>query len=188
MVTALGSLALGSAASAATASTVATAATGGLFGFGGSFTLGATLSTVGTAFSALSSLTAGRAEESRFKSEALLNEFNSKQEEIRGKEEANAIRQDVAVAIASANARGGASGIDISSGSPVTATKEALAAANRSLSTVGTNARISAETEKVRAQLARRRGAQAVRSGQAKAVSLLGDFATEQADRGAFSF
>lgn len=181
-------LALGTAATSATATTAATAATAGLFGFGGSFTLGATLSTLGTAFSAFSALSAGRGDQGISESEARLNEFNAKQEEIRGLEEASAIKRDVARAIASANARGAASGIDVSSGSPVTAQKQALTDANSAWSTAGTNAKLRAETERVRAQIARQRGRNAVRAGQGQAVSILGNFAADQADRGMFNF
>lgn len=184
----ISAMALGTAASAATASTAATAATAGLFGFGGTFSLGATLSTLGTAFGALSSITAGRADASISKSEAMLNEFNAKQEQIRGREEANLIKRDVARAIASANARGAAGGIDVSSGSPVTAQKEAITDANQAWSTAGTNAKIRAETERVRAQIARQRARNSVRAGTSQAVSILGNFVTDQQDRGLFSF
>jgi hypothetical protein len=184
----ISALAIGTAASAATATTAATAATAGLFGAGGAFSLGATLSTLGTAFSAFSAITAGRGEQGISESEARLNEFNAKQEQIRGLEEANLIKRDVARAIASANARGAASGIDVSSGSPVTAQKQALTDANNAWSTAGTNAKIRSETEKVRAQIARQRGRNAVRSGQGQAASILGNFAADQYDRGMFSF
>lgn len=170
------------------ASTATTAATAGLFGFGAKFSLMSTLSTVGTAFSALQSFGAGKAQQAAEKSEALLNEFNAKQEEIRGREEGAEIKRDVARALATANARGAASGIDITSGSPVTAQRKALDDANNQFSTAGTNAKIRAETERVRAQLARQRGRNAVRSGQSQALSLLGDFAKDQSDRGMFNF
>lgn len=180
----ISALALGTAASAATATTAATAATAGLFGTGGAFSLGATLSTLGTiggiAGTVSSALSAGAVS----KSEAKLAEFNAKQEEIRGKEEANAIKSDVARALASANARGAASGIDISSGSPVTAQKEALRDANEALSTAGTNAKLRAETDRQRAAIARARGRNAVRSGAVRASSILGNFALDQQDRG----
>lgn len=180
-------LALGSAATTATATTAATAATAGLFGAGGAFSLGATLSTLGTAASLFGVLSAGSAEQEIYEGEARMDEFNAKQEEIRGMEEATLIKKDVARAIASANARGAASGISISSGSPVTAQKEALRDANNALSTSGTNSKIKAETDRVRANISRRKGRNAVRSGQAKAVSILGDFVSDQSERG-FSF
>lgn len=184
----ISAVALGTAATSATATTAATAATAGLFGVGGTFSLGATLGTLGTAFSLFSTITGSKAAEAQSESEARLAEFNAKQEEIRGREEANAIKQDVARAIASANARGAASGISISSGSPVKASQEALRDANNALSTAGTNAKIRAETDRVRAQISRNRGRNAVRAGQSRAVSILGDFTQTQADRGVFSF
>lgn len=184
----ISAVALGKAATAATATTAATAATGGLFGFGGAFSLGATLSTLGTGFGIFSALAGGQAANDISESEARLAEFNAKQEEIRGLEESNAIKKDVAQAIASANARGAASGIDISSGSPVKASQEALRDANDALSTAGTNAKIRAETDRVRAQISRQRGRNAIRAGQGRAVSILGNFADGQFDRGAFTF
>lgn len=184
----ISAMALGTAATAATSTTAATAATAGLFGVGGSFSLGATLSTLGTVGSIFGAIQGGQAAKAQSESEARMNEFNAKQEEIRGLEEANAIKQDVARAIASANARGAASGIDISSGSPVKASQEAIRDANRAWNTAGTNAKIRAESEKVRAQIARQRGRNAVRSGQTKAVSILGNFASDQYDRGMFNF
>lgn len=177
-----------SAVALGTAATSTTAATAGLFGFGGTFSLGATLSTLGTAAGIFSALGAGQAEAGISESEARLAEFNAKQEEIKGLEEANEIKRDVARAIASSNARGAASGIDVSSGSPVKASQEALRDANNALSTAGTNAKLRAETERARAQIARQRGRNAVRSGNARAVSILGNFASDQADRGLFSF
>jgi len=179
--------AIGTAATAATSTTAATAATAGLFGVGGSFSLGATLSTLGTVGGLFSTIAGASAASSQSKLEARQAEFNARQEEVRGLEEANAIKQDVARAIASANARGAASGISISSGSPVKASQEALRDANNALSTVGTNAKLRAETERVRAQIARSQGRNAVRSGALQSASILGDFTQQQVDRG-FSF
>ena len=122
------------------------------------------------------------------KAEAKQNEFNARQEEIRGLEESNSIKMDVARALASANARGAASGVSISSGSPVNAQKEALRDANNALSTVGTNAKLAAETERARAQITRQRGRNAIRSGMSKASSILGNFAVDAQDRGVFNF
>lgn len=181
-------LAFGSAATAATATTAATAATAGLFGVGGTFSLGATLSTLGTVGGLFGTLASAQTSKGQSALEAKQAEFNAKQEEIRGLEEANAIKADVAKALASANARGAASGISISSGSPVTASKEALRDANLALSTAGTNAKIRAESDRIRAQLARQRGRNAVRAGTARAASILGNFAVDQQDRGVFSF
>jgi hypothetical protein len=190
----ISAIALGTAASAATATSAATAATAGLFttvAAGATvptFSIGATLSTLGTAASIGSTIIGSQVTKGQAAAEARQSEFNAKQEEIRGLEEANAIKMDVARALASSNARGAASGVSISSGSPVTAQKEALRDANNALSTAGTNSKLRAETDRVRAQLSRSRGRNAVRSGYAKTASILGNFAVDQADRGVFSF
>lgn len=190
----ISAIALGTAASAATATTAGTAATAGLFttvAAGATvptFSLGATLSTLGTLGSVVGTVASYQSAKGVTAADAKQNELNAKAEEIRGIEESNEIKRDVARAIASANARGGAAGIDISTGSPVTAKQEALKSANRAWSTAGTNAQIRAESEKVKAQLARQRGRNAVRSGAVKAVSILGDFTAQQAERGVFNF
>lgn len=181
-------LALGSAATAATATTAATAATAGLFGSAGAFSLGATLSTLGTVGGLFTTLSGAGAQAGIAEGEAKINEFNAKQEEIRGQEEANSIKRDVARAIASSNARGAASGISVSSGSPVQAQKQALRDADNALSTAGTNAKLRAETERVRAGLARQRSRNAIRSGKVGAASILGNFVNDQNDRGVFNF
>lgn len=168
------------------ASTATAASTAGLFGAAGSFSLGATLSTLGTGFSVLSLISGGQAANVQSKSQALQNDFNARQEAIRGKEEAASIKLDVARALASANARGAASGIDISSGSPVTAQKEALRSANNALSTAGTNAKLREEAERQQANINRARGRNSVRAGYTQAASLLGDFASFQGERGVF--
>lgn len=180
--------ALGTAATSATATTAATAATAGLFGVGGKFALGATLSTLGTAGSIFGTIAGASAAKGQSAIQARQAELTARSEEVRGQEEANAIKRDVARALASSNARGAASGIDISSGSPVTAQKEALSDANNALSTAGTNAKLRAETARIRSSLYRQRGRNAVRSGTLKAASLLGDFAIDQQERGVFNF
>lgn len=176
------------ATGAALATTAAGAATSGIFGAAGAFSLSTTLSTLGTAGTLFSTIQGARAESSISKSEGRFAEFNAKQEEIRGVEEANVIKRDVARALATANARGAASGISISSGSPVTAQQEALRDANNALSTVGTNTKIAAETERIRAQISKRRSRNSIRSGATRAASILGNFVTEQNDRGVFNF
>ena len=141
-----------------TAAKGATASTAGLLGSAGSFSLGATLSTLGAAGGLLSTFSGARAAKVQSENEARQYELNVRAEEVRDQEEANEIKRDVARALASSNARGAASGISISSGSPVQAQQEALTDANNALSTVSTNTKLRAETEKVRAQIARQRG------------------------------
>ncbi len=188
-------MALGSAAAsgatatgAALATTTAGAATAGLFGTAGTFSLGATLSTLGTAGSLFGTMMGGSAQNAQAEYQAKQAEFAARQEEVRGKQEANSIRSDIARALASSNARGAASGISISSGSPVTAQKEALRDADSALSTAGTNAKLRAEQQRVQAQLYRQQGRNATRQTGLKAASILGNFAVDQQDRGVFSF
>lgn len=183
-----GTVLTGSAAAAAVSAGTATATTAGLFGAAGSFSLGATLSTLGTGFSIFSTLQGGAAANAQSEAEARQIEFQARQEEVRGKEEANTIKRDLASALATANARGAASGISLSSGSPLTAQQQALRDANNALSTAGTNAKLRAAQGRLQAQIVRRRGANSVRTGITQSASLLGDFTQNIQDRGGFTF
>ncbi|MCG8343532.1 MAG: hypothetical protein MI685_00025 [Chlorobiales bacterium] len=177
---------IASALTVGTAATATTASTAGLFGAAGKLTLGATLSTLGTAGSLFSNFASSSAQKAQASIQSRQAEYNARLEKVRGQEEANQIKRDVARALASSNARGAASGVDISSGSPVTAQKQALRDANDALSTAGTNAKLREERQRLRAQAFRRQGRNAVRAGFVRSASLLGDFAQDAHDRGVF--
>lgn len=179
MVAAAAPLVLGSAATAGAASTA------GLFGAAGSFSLLQTASTLGTLFSIGSTLGAGSATNAQEKAQARIDELRARQETLRGQQEATKIKEDLAKSIATANARGAASGIDITSGSPDTAVREAINDANRAFSIAKDNAATNSETYRQSAAVGRERGKNAVRSSRASAVGLATSFIGQQYDRGA---
>lgn len=178
MATAATALAVG------TAGTSTAAATTGLFGAAGTFSFMQSLSTVGTLFSVGSVLGGGSAENKMYEQQARMDEIRARQEQIRGQQEATAIKEDLIKNIASANARGAAAGIDLSSGSPVTAVNEAINDANDAWSIARDNAANNADVYNANAYTARQKGKNAIRSSRSQAFGLMSDFAMKQADRG----
>lgn len=187
MATAAAAVALGSAGTAATATTAATAATTGLFGSAGAFSFMQTASTLGSAMGIFSTLAGGGAENKMYEQQARWEEIRARQEQIKGMQEANAIKEDLVKNIASANARGAASGIDITSGSPVTAVQQATQDANDAMSLAKANAATNADVSRANASTYRAKGKNAIRSSRSRAIGLASDFAMRQGDRG-FSF
>lgn len=167
-----------------TAGTATAAGTAGLFGTAGVFSFMQTASTLGTLFSIGSVLGAGAADNSAAKMDARWMEIRSRQEQIRGQQEATAIKDSLVKSIASANARGAASGIDITSGSPVTAVNAAIDDANTAWGLAKDNALTSSEAYQQNAYMARQQGKNAVRSARTQAFGLASDFMGKQYDRG----
>lgn len=178
MVAAAAPLALG------TAGTATAAATTGLFGTAGAFSFMQTASTLGTLFSIGSTLAAGSADNTAAKMSARWDEIRARQEQIRGQQEANAIKMDLVKSLASANARGAASGIDITSGSPVTASQAAIDDANQAWTLAKDNAQTNSDAYKTNAYTSRLRGKNAVRSARSQAMGIASDFMMRQQDRG----
>lgn len=184
MVAALPALAMGTAGTAATATAAATAASAGLFGIGGTFSLMQTASTLGTFMGLGSTLMGGSAEKAMYQSQAQYDELRARQEKLRGQMEATQIKSDLTKSIATANARGAASGIDISSGSPVTAVQASIDDANTAWSMAKYNADMGAEAYRANANTNRLRGNNAVRSARSQAMGIATDFMGKQYDRG----
>lgn len=184
MVAALPALALGTAGTAATAGAAATAATTGLFGAAGAFSFMQAASTIGTAMGIFSTLAGGAAEKSMAKSEAMFENFRARQNRLKGEQEATKIKEDLARAISTSVAVGGAQGIDISSGSPANAVKKATTDANNAWNVAKYNAEMAAGANEFNAYSARMRGTNAYRSARATAGGMFSDFLTRQGDRG----
>lgn len=176
--------ALGSAGTAATATTAATAGTAGLFGSAGAFSFMQTLSTVGTALGIGGAIQGGMQEQAALKSQARFESFRAKQELTRGKLEAAQIKEDLAKALSTSIAVGGAQGIDITSGSPASARAAAETSANRAWSMAKYNADMGAGARDMNAYNLRRQGVNAFRSARSQAVGLASEFAQRQYDRG----
>lgn len=184
MVAALPAMALGTAGTAATATAAATAATTGLFGSAGAFSFMQAASTLGSAFGMFSTLSAGAAEKSMAKSEALFEDFRARQSRLKGEQEATKIKEDLARAISTSVAVGGAQGIDVSSGSPANAVKKATTDANNAWNVAKYNAEMNASANEFNAYSARMRGNNAYRSARVQAGGMFTDFMTRQGDRG----
>ena len=167
-----------------TAGTAGAAGTAGLFGTAGAFSFMQTASTLGTLFSIGSVLSAGGADNSAAQLDARWQEIRARQEQIRGQQEATAIKDGLIKAIASSNARGAASGIDITSGSPVTAVQGAIDDANTAWTLAKSNAATNADAYTANAANSRMRGKNAVRSSRTQAFGLASDFMGKQYDRG----
>lgn len=167
-----------------TAGTATTAATAGLFGTAGAFSFMQAASTIGTAFSIGSTIMAGSAESAALKSQAKWDDLRARQERLRGQQEATSIRNDLTRSIASANARGAATGIDITSGSPVTAVNAAITDANRAWSVARDNAETNAQASEQNAYMSRQQAKNVRRSSRTTAIGLASDFAGKQYDRG----
>lgn len=181
MATAAAAMALG------TAGTSTAAATTGLFGSAGVFSFMQTASTLGSAMGIFSTLAGGSAENKMYEQQARWEEIRARQEQIKGMQEATAIKEDLVKNIASANARGAASGIDITSGSPVTAVQQATQDANDAMSLAKANAATNADAYTANASTYRAKGKNAIRSSRSRAVGIASDYAMRQSDRG-FSF
>lgn len=167
-----------------TAGTATAAGTAGLFGAAGAFSFMQTASTLGTMFSIGSTLFAGDAENQTAQQEARWMDIRARQEQIRGQQEATAIKNSLVKSIASSNAKGAAAGIDISSGSPVTAVQAAMNDANDAYSLAKDNAAGAAEAYQQNAYMSRQQGRNAVRSARTQAMGLASDFMGKQYDRG----
>ena len=167
-----------------TAGTATAAATTGLFGSAGAFAWMQTASTLGTAFSIGSTLFSGSADQAAANADARWSEIRARQERIRGQQEATAIKEDLTKAIASANARGAASGIDITSGSPVTAVQSSIDDANKAWNLAKDNAATNSEANMQNAYMSRLRGRNAVRSARTQAFGIASQYAQNQYDRG----
>lgn len=176
--------AAGAALALGTAGTATAAGTAGLFGTAGAFSFMQTASTLGTLFSIGSVLGAGEADNSAAEMDARWMEIRSRQEQIRGQQEATAIKESLVKAIATSNARGAASGIDITSGSPVTAVQASIDDANKAWTVAKNNAATNAEVYQQNAYMARQQGKNAVRSARTQAFGLASDFMGKQYDRG----
>ena len=158
--------------------------TAGLFGFGGSFGLMQTISTVGTGFSLASTIMGGQAQNAASESAARYEEFRAQQERTRGRLEAAKIKEDLAKALSTSIAVGAAQGIDISSGSPANARNAAITDANEAWSMARINADMNAGANEQNAYQMRARGSNAVRSSRSRAVGIASDFLQKQYDRG----
>jgi hypothetical protein len=168
--------AVGTAATTATAGAAATAATAGLIGYGGSVTLGGVLSSALALGSAGLSLGGGLAQQRAMSAQADWQNFNAGQEQLRGEQEANRVRDTLLRTLASNNAGRAAAGVELS-GSALDVDAEAAAAAEREVSIVSGNAAARAGSARASAQGARVSGNAALIGGAGQAAAGLFGYA-----------
>lgn len=101
------------------------------------------ISGVTSAFGALSSVRAGQMQEASLLQEAEVESLRGRQEQVKGLQEGNLIRERLIRTLAQQNAAAGASGVSLNSGSIENAMIQARADAERSLSVVRGDADIS---------------------------------------------
>lgn len=167
-----------------TAGTATAGATVGLFGAGGAFSIMQTVSTLGTIGSMFSALGEGQAAKAEASTEAAFEKFRARQDRLRGTQEATKIKEDLAAAISSSVAIGGAQGVDISSGSPANAVKKAQRDAENAWDIAKYNAEQDAQSREFNAYTAVMRGKNAYRSSRVRAAGIFSDYMMKQSDRG----
>ena len=137
-----------------------------------------------TAFGALSNIRAGQASAAALETEARFETFRAGQEQTKGQQEQNAIREKLLRTLAQNRAAAGASGISLDSGSVETVMNESIAAANRELSITRQNADIAASSRSARADQLRLSASAARSGGVGRAAFGLLDAAYRERRRG----
>jgi len=137
-----------------------------------------------TAFGALSNIRAGQASAAALETEARFETFRAGQEQTKGQQEQNAIREKLLRTLAQNRAAAGASGITLDSGSVQTVMNESIAAANRELSITRDNAAIAGAARAARADQLRLSAGAARSGGVGRAAFGLLDAAMRERRRG----
>lgn len=135
------------ATSAATGVASAGGAIGGLMSSG----VGSLLSGGLTAASAFGSIMGGNQQAAVYKAQAAQSELAAKQEELKGREQADRIRRSLQATLASQNAAFAARGISLSSGTPVTVGNMSRTEAARDIESAQFGAAMSAAQERAQA-------------------------------------
>lgn len=139
-VAATGATVTGAAATtAASAGTLAAGsfvpATAGLFGSGGAFTAASIFNGTMGLFGAMSMIGGASQSAAMMRDQARWAGLQARQEELRGLQESNRMRQSLLETMATQNARWGFAGIDIGAGTPVAAQEAAIREADYQLDT-----------------------------------------------------
>lgn len=150
----------------------------------GSVTLDDILAGGATAFGALANIRAGQASAAALETEARFETFRAGQEQTKGQQEQNAIREKLLRTLAQNRAAAGASGITLDSGSVQTVMDESIAAANRELNVLRGNTEIASAARTSRADQLRSSAAAARSGGVGRAAFGLLDSAMRERRRG----
>jgi hypothetical protein len=149
----------------------------------GSSIFGTALQTALSLTSAGLSIASGLSQGQALSNRAMIEDFNARQELIRGQFEANKIKENLIRTLATQNAYFGASGIDLGSGTPVDLATETQAQADRELDLVRTNATLLSTTRRFTALGYGADASAAQVGGFARGAMTLLDYGTRLAGR-----
>ena len=128
---------------------------------------------------------ASQAEAAGLEASASMEERAARVEELKGKQEANAIRDRLIRTLAQNNAAAGGSGIDISSGTIQTGIRENIGQGERELSVSRFDAGVAAAERRNRALLLRNEAKGVKLAGKARAATQLFEMDSKAASLGA---
>lgn len=145
--------------------------------------LGTALQTGLALTSAGLSIASGLSQSQAYGNRAMIEEFNARQELIRGQVEANKIRENLLRTLAAQNAYFGGGGIDTGSGTPIDLANETQAQADRELSIVRENATLLSAQRRLQALALRSDESGAQVGGFGRSAITLLDYGTRLAGR-----
>lgn len=134
-----------------TAATGTTAATAGLIGSAGALSGISMLSTGLTAASAFGSIMGGSQQSAVYKAQARQSELAARQEELKGRDQADKIRRTLQSTLASQNAAFAARGISPNSGTPLSIANDSKTQAGYDIETAQFGSGMAAATERAQA-------------------------------------
>jgi len=108
--------------------------------------------------------------------QAAYDDFNARQELLRGQQESNKIRENLLRTLAAQNAAYGAAGIDVGSGSPVDVQQDTLAQADRELDISRNNTLLRSYSRRASADVLRSDARGAALGGYIRGTTSLLDF------------
>lgn len=133
-------------------------------------TVGSLLSGGLTAASAFGSIMGGQQQNAVYQAQARQSELAAKQEELKGREQADKIRRSLQATLASQNAAFAARGISLTSGTPVKLANVSSTEAAQDIENAQFGASMAAAAERGQAGVYRMSGKSAITSGYANAA------------------
>lgn len=134
---------------------------------------GSLLSSGFSAFGALGQIVGGNQQAAVSKAQAAQYALSARQEELKGREQADMIRRSLQASLASQNAIYAARGVSTRTGTPVTIGNVSRTEASRDIETAQFNAGMSAGAERLRATQAKIEGKSAKTAGYSAAATKL---------------
>ena len=136
-------------------------------------TVGTILSVGMTAASAFGAISGGQQENTAYKAQAKQSELAARAEELRGRDQAVKIRNNLQATLASQNAAFAARGISLNSGTPVNLGNVSKTQASQDVQTAQFGSGMAAEAERGTAAQQRMSGKAAVTKGYMNAASTI---------------